>query len=134
MRKAIPFSVVCVFVPMLAWAASATVSSGVKTRITTHARFDSQCRAKPVEIRIITPPANGTLTSAPEDSVVREENGRGDRQPGQCVGRKVRGVAVYYQSKAGFTGSDTFKYLRVSTTDPNDRFNGEMSYTVMVSP
>ena len=134
MRKAVPSAVICAFVPALAWAASATVPSGVKTRITTHARFDSQCKARPVEIRVTTPPANGTLTSQPEDYVVREENGRGEGQPNQCVGKRIPGVAVYYQSKRGFAGSDTFKYLRVSTTDPNDRFNAEMSYTITVSP
>jgi|SRR5579871_2832581 len=133
MRKAIPTAVVCLLVPALAWGASATVQSGVRTRITTHARFDNQCQPKAVEIQIVAAPANGTLTSEPEDFLVPEQNARGERQPRQCVGKKIAGVAVYYQSKPGFAGSDDVRYRRVTTTDPNDRFNIEISYTISVT-
>jgi hypothetical protein len=49
---------------------SATVPSGVKTQIATHDRFDKQCRPNRVEISVIAPPANGTVSTEPKDIVV----------------------------------------------------------------
>src|SRR5664279_5084810 len=46
------------------------VQSGVKTQIATHDRFDKQCRPSRVEISVLAPPANGTVTTEPKDLVI----------------------------------------------------------------
>jgi hypothetical protein len=111
---------------------SATVRSGEKTQITTHSRFDNQCRPSRVEIKIVNAPAHGTVNSEPKDMVVHEQNRLGQKQPAQCVGKTVRGVAIFYQSKAGFVGNDSFHYLRFNPGNAKDRFNADVSYTVTV--
>ena len=131
MRKIILVAAVSVFVPTLGWAQSATVNSGAKSQITTHFRIDSQCRPSRVEIKVLAAPANGTVTSEPKDVVVPAQNQKG-KQPAQCVGKTVAGVAVFYQSKAGFKGNDSLRYLRFNPNDANDRYNTEVSYTITV--
>ena len=39
---------------------------------------------------------------------------------------------IYYQSKAGFVGNDSFRYLRFNPANAKDRFNAEVSYTITV--
>jgi hypothetical protein len=97
-----------------------------------HFRFDSRCEPIPVEIRIVGVPAHGTVTSEPKDIVVQAQTPRGGQQSAHCVGKMVPGVAVFYQSKRGFVGTDSFRYLRVNPHYANDRFNAEISYTVTV--
>jgi hypothetical protein len=117
--------------PTFAWAETATVTSGTKSQITTHMRFDNQCNAIPVVIEILAKPANGTVTTESKDIVVRAATPRGGEQPSKCVGKTVGGVAIFYQSKAGFTGQDSFRYRRTSESR-GDRSSGEISYTVTV--
>ena len=133
MRKILAYAAVAALAPSLASAQSATVPSGIKTEIATHDRFDSQCRTSLVEIRILKAPDNGTVTTEPKDVVVRAVNRRGETQPAQCVGKTVQGVAVFYQSKPGFTGSDSFRYRRFNPNDANDRFNADISYAITVT-
>jgi hypothetical protein len=115
-----------------AFAASKTVQSGVVSRLTTHMRYDSSCTPIRVVIKILTPPANGTLTTQPTDITVPPKNGVGEPQPAQCIGKTVAGLAVFYQSNPGFHGQDSFKYRRFSPSLPNDRFNTDISFTVTV--
>ena len=117
--------------PALAWAESATVASGSKSQITTHLRTDNQCNAVPVVIEILAKAANGTVTVEPKDLVIRPVTPRGGEQGSKCVGKTVAGVAVFYQSKPGFTGQDSFRYRRTSESR-GDRATGEISYTVTV--
>ena len=44
----------------------------------------------------------------------------------------MEGVAVYYQSKPGFVGQDSFRYQRLNPRDAGDKFNKEVSYTITV--
>jgi len=132
MRRIILATAVSICVPTLGWAQSATVNSGAKTQITTHFRIDSQCRPSRVEIKVLAAPANGAVTSEPKDVVVPAANKKG-KQPTQCVGKSVAGIAVFYQSKAGFKGKDSFKYYRFNPSDANDRFNAEINYTITVN-
>src|SRR5439155_16407657 len=124
------FAAFCVFAPTLGWALTAAVPSGAKTQITTHYRVNSQCRPSRVEIKVVAAPANGTVTSEQKDIVVPPLNGKGETQ--QCAGKTVAGVAVFYQSKTGFAGKDSFRYLRFNPNDTNDRFNVEIGYDVTV--
>ena len=41
-------------------------------------------------------------------------------------------MAVFYQSKPGFAGKDSFRYRRFNPNDAKDRFNVELSYDVTV--
>ena len=132
MRTIILFAAAAVFVPALAAEDSATVASGEKSELTTHMRYDMRCQATPVAIKIVAPPANGTVTTEPKSIVVPSESDRGLKQQSPCVGKTVEGVAIYYQSKPGFVGQDSFRYQRLNPRDPGDKFNQEVSYTVTV--
>ena len=131
-RKIVLSVALLVLAPELGRAETATVDSGAKTQIATHFRFNNQCVASEVEIVVLGVPANGTVTYEPKDLVVQAQTPRGGQQPAQCVGKTVPGVAVFYQSKGGFVGTDSFRYLRVNPNDASDRFNAEIGYTVTV--
>ena len=113
-------------------ADSATVKSGVKNEITTHMRYDTRCRANRIAIKVVEAPANGTVTSEMKAIVVPTEPQRGVKQQSPCVGKSVEGVAIFYESKPGFTGQDLFSYQRLNPRDPGDKFNQEISYIVAV--
>ena len=130
MRKTIPLAAILVLAPALGWALTATARSGAKTQMTTHFQVDGQCSPNRVEIAVLTAPANGTVTSEQKDIVVPARNGKGEIQ--KCAGKTVRGVAVFYQSKPGFSGKDSFRYRRFNPNDAHDRFNQEVVFDVMV--
>jgi hypothetical protein len=113
-------------------AQTATVPSGVKSQITTHMSINAQCEPYRVVIETLTGPTNGTLTTDPKNLVVPPETPRAGQQPSQCVGNTVMGVAIFYQSRAGFVGQDSFKYRRTTPDRPDDRAAGDISYTVTV--
>ncbi len=113
-------------------ADSATVASGVKTQLTTHARFDRRCKPIPVVIKFVAPPLHGTATSEPKRILVPAVSARGVVQPSHCVGVQVDGVAIYYRSAPGFVGEDSFRYLRVHPDDASDPFNADITYTITV--
>ena len=133
MRTIMLFVAVLVFTPTFVSAESATVASGVKTEITTHARYDSQCQPSRVAVKIIAAPANGTVTAEPKSILVAPQSERGVPQQSPCIGKTVDGVAIYYQSKPGFVGQDSFRYQRLNPKDAGDRFNVAMSYTIEVA-
>ena len=118
--------------PTLGYADSGTAQTGHRTEMAVHTRFDGQCRAARVEITLIKPPAHGTVTWGPKDSVIPAVNRNGVPQPPQCVGRTIPGVAIYYQPNPGFVGTDNFRYRRINADRSDDRFNGEVNYTVEV--
>jgi hypothetical protein len=122
----------CCLLPIVAHAETATVKAGSKTKIATHSRFDSKCEAARVEIKLIKPPAHGSVSWTAEDYVVPAVNRAGVKQPAQCVGKSIPGMAVYYEPNAGFRGSDTFRYSRINANKADDRFNAEVNYTVEV--
>ncbi len=113
-------------------AQTAMVASGVKTRITTHSSIDNACNARHLTARLTKAPANGTVTFRTERDIIPARNGAGREQPAACVGKSVMGIAVYYQSKQGFVGEDSFSYLRLNSDLATDRNNGEISRTVNV--
>jgi hypothetical protein len=114
------------------WAASATVQSGVESRLAQHMRYVKDCEPVRVVIKILVAPKNGTLTTQPADLTVPPKNGAGEVQPAECVGKTVPGLVIFYQSNPGFVGQDSFKYRRYSPSLPNDRFDTEITYTVTV--
>lgn len=132
MKKATCLAVACTIVPAVAGAADRTVQSGVKTEIATHSRFDRDCKPVRVDIKVLTGPNYGTVTHEPKDMVVPAQNPKGEKQPSKCVGRTIQGIAVFYQSKPGFTGEDKVRYYRHDPNNPKDRFNAEFEYTITV--
>lgn len=115
-----------------ALAESAMVASGVKSLITRHWHFDGQCRSSRIIIKVVEPPANGKVTSQAHRVTVPATSPRGGAQNSQCIGKSVQGVAVYYQSRAGFVGQDSFRYVRLNPNDAGDRSSGEIGYTITV--
>ncbi|MFL6947241.1 MAG: hypothetical protein ACJ8FU_03485 [Xanthobacteraceae bacterium] len=133
MRKMILFAAVGVVTPTLACADTATVESGVKSEITSHTRYDSRCQPSPVTIKITAAPANGTVTTETKGIVVPAQSDRGIPQQAPCVGKRLDGVVIYYQSNPRFVGQDSFRYQRLNPRDAGDPFNVEISYTVTVN-
>jgi flagellar biosynthesis/type III secretory pathway ATPase len=132
MRKVMLFAAIWIFTPTLVSADMATVTSGEKSEITTHMRYDRQCQASRVAIKILAAPANGTVTAEPKSVIIPAQTDRSVPQQPHCVGKTVDAIAVYYQSKPGFVGQDSFRYLRLNPRDAGDGFNKEINYTITV--
>jgi hypothetical protein len=122
--------VLALSVPAMAASLTATVKSGVKTKVTQHAAFDKSCNPQHVVVEITTEPANGTVTGTEETLAMPGKTKLGGVQP--CAGKTGPNAVLYYESKPGFKGQDTFKYRRTNEDDPKDRLNGEMVMTVTV--
>ena len=133
MRKIILAAAVSVLAPSLACAETATVPSGKKTQIAIHSRFDNACRPARVIVTVLKAPAHGALTTAPADYVVPEKARNGVKQPPQCVGKRVKGVAVFYEPKPGFVGADSLRYRRANADRSDDRFNQDVDYAITVT-
>ena len=110
---------------------SATVASNVKSVVAKHWAGDKSCQAQHIVVSFTAPPANGTVTAQYEQMVVPAYASLGGAQ-GSCAERTVEGIVIYYQSKPGFSGQDSFRYLRTNVENVQDRLNGEISYTVTV--
>jgi hypothetical protein len=117
-------------VPATGASLSATAQSGVKTKVSSHAAFGSSCVPQHVIVKVTTPPANGSVTTAEESAVMPARTKLGGAQ--RCAGRSAPTAVLYYQSKPRFKGQDQFKYQRINQNDPNDRLNGEVLLTVTV--
>jgi hypothetical protein len=132
MRTVTLCAVLALAAPVPAAGASLTASakSGVKTKVSQHAAFDRSCTPQHVVVRITTPPANGTATTAEETLVMPEKTKLGGVQ--RCAGKSGPNAVIYYESRPGFRGGDSFKYQRTNEDDPMDRLNGEITMTVSV--
>jgi hypothetical protein len=117
-------------VPAIGASLSATAQSGVKTKVSSHAAFGSSCVPQRVIVKVTTPLANGSVTTAEESAVMPAHTKLGGAQ--RCAGRSAPTAVLYYQSKPRLKGQDRFKYQRLNQNDPNDRLNGEIILTVTV--
>ena len=109
-----------------------TAQSGQRTLITTHMSYNGQCKPYHVVIDILSNPTHGLVMTEAKDLVVPAQTPRAGKQPAQCVGRTVPGVAIVYQSRPGFVGQDSFAYRRSTPDRPDDRAAGDISYTIAV--
>jgi hypothetical protein len=100
---------------------SVTAQSGQQLPCHTYYRVDANGKEWPVTIQFTTRPKNGTATTQ-SFSMPVSVNGQA---------KAVRAVKVFYQSKSGFIGQDSFTYRRV-TGDPTDPNNGK-EFTVAVT-
>jgi len=131
MRRAVLIVGMCLL-PAAGHGETASVASGVKTELAIHSRFGFDCKPAHVVITLLKMPDNGTVMVEAKDYLVPAENKYGVKQPPQCVGKTMRGVALFYQSKPGFVGSDSFRYSRVNADKKDDRFNTEATFTLTV--
>ncbi len=113
-------------------ASAASARSGLKTQIATHMSYDRQCKPYRVVVNLLSQPANGTVTVEAKNIVVPPETPRGGTQTRRCVGKTMPGLAVFYQSRLGFVGQDSFTYRRSTPDRPDDRSAGDVGYTVAV--
>jgi hypothetical protein len=123
--------VIVVLAPAMAASLTATVPSGVKAQVAQHNAYNSDCVAQHVVVKITSPPANGTVTTAEESKVVPPFARLGGPQP--CAGHTIPTAVVYYRSRPNFKGTDEFKYQRTNVDNPDDRLNGEIEITVTVN-
>jgi len=117
--------------PAMAASLSVTVPSGANTQVAQHNAYDEDCVAQRVVVKITTPPANGTVTTAQESKVVPQFAKLGGAQT--CAGHTMPTAVVYYRSKPNFKGTDQIKYQRTNLDNPDDRLNGEIEITVTVN-
>jgi hypothetical protein len=104
--------------PSAASAASAServynryAPSGADTGIIEERHWDhNNCTGGSVEIRIVEPPRSGTATVKEELLRIPSTNREGVASAA-CTGRTVLGKSIYYQSQAGFHGTDRLAYL-----------------------
>jgi len=78
---------------------SAKAHSGQRLQLSAHFTLKPDCSASPApEIRVITPPSNGTLS-------IRAGTVRSQRA-GSCSNIELPARIVFYQSNVGYTGPD----------------------------
>ena len=89
-----------------------STAEGKLVLVRTYAMWRSDCtaRGEPV-VAITTPPQHGTSFVRPGISTIREYSGGS----GDCVGRQVPGISVWYQPTPGYRGPDQFS-LRINMT------------------
>ena len=100
---------------------SVTARSGEELPCHSYYRVDAKGKEWPVTIQFTARPKNGTAATQSFSRPVSVN--------GQV--KNVRAVKVFYKSRAGFTGQDSFTYRRV-TADPTDPDNGK-EYAVAVT-
>jgi|GEM_PF-3643093 len=85
-------------------------TSGVKQVVNSASAWNEQCEPMLSQIKVIRPPEHGSLELADFKQVLTKVAGARN-----CIGKKVEGTNVVYQSNSGFVGTDSFE---VSITSP----------------
>jgi hypothetical protein len=84
---------------------SFNVLSGKPHRVDTYLSWKNNCVGVIGKAKEITKPKHGTATSRIETTTIRRANAGSVRN---CRGKKISGISIYYKSKSGFRGRDTF--------------------------
>ena len=92
-----------------------TVEASKETRIWAHGRWKrgtaDKCFAKRIEVKLVEQPAHGKVRLKPVE-----------RKPRSCANR-VEHLGIFYTAKAGYSGADSFSYLRVNPdSDRSQRY------------
>ena len=126
------FSTVAIMlIPAFACAQQVPMAaSGVKTRVNVHSAVNIDCEAEHLTARVTSPPSHGKVFIQNEKVLTATHNRNGGAQ--RCAGLKVQGIAIYYQSERGYTGQDSFTYIRLNADNANDRNNRDVTLTVTV--
>jgi hypothetical protein len=97
------------------------VPSGMLAKVNQHNRHDGAQGDLPVSITIVSPPAHGIVTTQTATALLRRPDG---------AARNSVVTQVFYQSRAGYKGRDSFSYRRTSP-DPSDPLNAN-TYTMVL--
>jgi hypothetical protein len=97
------------------------IPSGMLAKVNQHNRHDGAQGDLPVSITIVSPPAHGTVTTQTATALLR--------RPGGAARNSVV-TQVFYQSRVGYKGRDSFSYRRTSP-DPSDPLNANI-YTMVL--
>lgn len=81
------------------------VLSGQPHRVDTYYNFNDMCEGGPVRVSIPAKPKRGSFSTKNETTTI---SGANIGNVGNCNGKKVKGVAIYYVSNKGFRGKDRF--------------------------
>jgi hypothetical protein len=103
-----------------------TARTSEETVINGYAYADSTCA--PIELPqllLMKPPKYGVVCYRIEDFEVAGDSGR-DRA---CIGRRVRGISVFYLARPGYSGPDSLRYEAI-----NHRGRERVSVRVKVLP
>lgn len=84
---------------------SFNVLSGKPHRVDTYLSWQDNCVGVIRNAKEVQKPKHGTAISKIENSTIKTAN-KGSVQ--NCRGKKIKGISIYYTSKAGFRGRDTF--------------------------
>jgi hypothetical protein len=84
--------------------------SGVAEVVIGERANDPNCGARPIDMRVVEPPRNGTAVIRDEISPIPATGRYGDNSAA-CIGRLIATKSIYYQSSPGFRGADRLVYL-----------------------
>ena len=84
---------------------SKVAKSGKSAKIDTFMGWNDDCSFQTLDISISKRPAHGKASP----KVVRSRISQAQvGSAGKCIGKPIRGLAIYYRSKRGYRGSDRF--------------------------
>jgi hypothetical protein len=102
---------------------SVAAKSGTEVRVAMHSSWGGSCQSRgQVAVVITKPPSNGEVS-------VRQT----ETKPPGCAW-SVPATGVFYKSKAGFTGTDTFSYDRKILSGEDSNVTGIRNVTIKVTP
>ena len=99
-----------VFVSSGIEAKTYNIRPGVKYLVGQLVGWDGRCRSTGyAKVVIVTQPKYGRIsTRRGRTFAIPRRVAAG--KAGKCVGKRIRGVAVYYRAKSGFRGTDMIRY------------------------
>ena len=86
-------------------AYSFNVFSGKPHRVDTYLSWQNNCVGLKTKARELRAPKHGSFSSKMETTTIMSANTGGVHN---CKGQKIKGLSIYYKSKAGFRGQDSF--------------------------
>lgn len=84
---------------------SKSASAGKSKKIDSYFGWKNDCSFETIDVKIVKPPKSGSVTPRVEMSRISAAQ---LGSAGKCLGKPTRALSVYYRSKAGFKGQDSF--------------------------
>lgn len=84
---------------------SFNVLSGKPHRVDTYLSWQDNCVGILGSAKVVKNPKHGTTKAKTEITTIRTANTGSVKD---CRGKKIKGISIYYTSKAGFRGFDSF--------------------------
>ena len=103
-----------------------SAKSGRYQKIDAYYGWNNDCSHKLIDVQIVQKPKNGSVEPRVVTERIRSDAAIGTS--GKCAGKRTKAVAVYYKSKSGYRGIDSFR-VRMSVGGQSKYFN----YTVRVN-